>query len=265
MLLSSKNALQFSLAAKDGAVGEVYDFYIEDSTWTIRYLVANTGSWLIRKKVLLSPLSIVKDVDLHNLSFKLDLTKAQIEEAPPADLIKTISEQYERRFFKHYKMKPYWEGANLWGDSDLLKDIQGVTVDLHEGKKKRKSTLRSAKEITGYHIQAEDGEIGHIDDFIYEEETWKIRYVIVDTRNWLPDNLVTISPDWITSVDWLNKKVIVDVNKNAIKDAPQFDSSKPINRSYETKVYDYFGRPVYWKGSMHKSTDGRTIDTLGKG
>jgi hypothetical protein len=107
--------------------------------------------------------------------------------------------------------------------------------------------LRSSREVIGYYIRALDGEIGHVEDFIVEDETWVIRYVVVDTKNWLPwGKNVIVSPSWIERVDWADERVIVDLKKDIIEKSPDFDASKPVNREYEVRLYDYYGRPVYW-------------------
>jgi len=106
--------------------------------------------------------------------------------------------------------------------------------------------LRSAREIMGYHIQATDGEIGHVDDFIVEDDGWRVRYVVVDTRNWLSGRQVLLSPDWVDAVDWNERKVHASLTKNGVKNSPEFDPNAPVNRQYEEMLHDYYGRPKYW-------------------
>ena len=99
----------------------------------------------------------------------------------------------------------------------------------------------------GYYIKTTDGEVGHVDDLIVDDETWGFRYMVVDTRNWLPGRKVLISVEWIESVSWLENEVQVDVASEAIKNSPEFDPSQPVNREYEMVLYDYYGRPKYWE------------------
>jgi hypothetical protein len=109
--------------------------------------------------------------------------------------------------------------------------------------------LRSTREVIGYHIQARDGEIGHVEDFIADDQTWAIQYMVVDTRNWLPGRKVLIAPAWIEKVDWLERLVHVDLLRETIQNSPEFDPSAPVNRAYEVRLYDYYGRPKYWDQS----------------
>jgi len=108
------------------------------------------------------------------------------------------------------------------------------------------SHLRSTKEGSGYHIQALYGEIGHVADFIVDDETWAIRYLTVDTTNWLPGRKVLISPSWIERVSWTESKFFTNHTRDAIKTAPEFTSEALITRQYETSLYDFYKRRGYW-------------------
>jgi hypothetical protein len=108
------------------------------------------------------------------------------------------------------------------------------------------SNVRSCKAVTGYGVEALDGAIGHVDDFIIEDEGWGIRYMAVATRDWLPGRKVLVAPQWIYGVSWAEMKVHVDLSREAVKNSPEYDSTAPVNREYETRLYDYYGRPKYW-------------------
>lgn len=106
--------------------------------------------------------------------------------------------------------------------------------------------LRSAREVIGYHIQAKNGDIGHVEDFIVDDEAWAIRYMVVDTQNWLPGKKVLVAPVWIESIHWAEAKVRVTLTRAKIKKSPEFDPAAPVNREYEDRLYDFYGRPKYW-------------------
>jgi hypothetical protein len=108
------------------------------------------------------------------------------------------------------------------------------------------SHLRSTKEVSGYHIQAPDGAIGHVADFIVDDETWAIRYLVVDTTNWLPGRNVLISPNWIERVSWTESKVFTKQTREAIKAAPEFTSEALLTRQYESRLHDYYKHRGYW-------------------
>jgi uncharacterized protein YrrD len=107
--------------------------------------------------------------------------------------------------------------------------------------------LRSTREVIGYYIEASDGDIGHVEDFIIDVEAWMIRYMVVNTRNWLPGKNVLVAPEWITAMSWGESKVMVDLTRDSIKSSPEFDPSAPVNRVYEEQLYDFYGRPKYWQ------------------
>jgi hypothetical protein len=104
--------------------------------------------------------------------------------------------------------------------------------------------------MRGYHIEGTDAAIGHVDDFIIDDETWAVRYLVIDTRNWWLDKKVLVAPHWTSRISWAEKKVFVDLSRQAIKNSPEWNPTAPINREYEARLYDYYGRPVYWD-SVH--------------
>lgn len=121
-----------------------------------------------------------------------------------------------------------------------------TVVVTHEGGERGHKTDEPAFTVTGYHIAATDGNIGHVEDFLVEDATWAIRYMIVDTRNWWPGKKVLVSPEWIERVDWSDSKVYVGVTREQIKKSPAYDPSGPVERDYETQLHDHYRRPNYW-------------------
>jgi hypothetical protein len=106
--------------------------------------------------------------------------------------------------------------------------------------------LRSTHEVSDYYIEATDGDLGHVEDFLIDDETWTIRYMVVATRNWWPGKKVLVSPEWIRSVSWTDSKVFVDLSREAIKNGPEYNESGPLNRDYEKQLYEHHRRPEYW-------------------
>jgi len=146
-----------------------------------------------------------------------------------------------------------WSGYGIWGTADVpsalyvQKEIEEAEQEAEKEADETNDThLRSAKEVMGYRIRTTDDEIGHVEDFIIDERPWTIRYMVVDTRNWLPGRKVLVAPDWIDSVDWLEKQVSVDLTKEQVKNSPEYDPAAPVNREYEMQLYDFYGRPKYW-------------------
>lgn len=252
MQRSIKEIQDYVLEADDGEIGRCKDFIFDDGSWTVRYMVADTGKWLPKKKVLISPISLGK-ADWESKTYRVELTKSQIEACPGLDENAPVSREYEKQLFDHFGWSPYWIGTRLWG----MAAIPTRMAVPEPGKKSESQTatmevespfrnLRSAGEVMGYHIQATDGEIGHVEDFIMDDTNWTLRYVVVDTRNILPGKKVLLAPQWVNSIEWRGRKMNVDLSKDLIKNGPSFDYQAPINREYEIQLYDYYGRPKYW-------------------
>lgn len=250
MLRSVGEIAGYALRAEDGHIGRCKDFLFDDDTWTIRYMVADTGHWLPGRRVLVSPIAL-GEADWRSRTLGVRLTKKQIEEAPGLDEDAPVSRQYEARWNRHYGWPFYWTGSGLWGATDepgalLLQQQIARGIEASRDEEEADPHLRSVKEVTGYHIQAVDAGVGHVEDFIVDLATWSLRYLVVDTRNWLPGRKVLVAPLWIASVSWEEEKVFVDLTREQIEDSPGYDPSEPVNREYEERLYDFYGRPRYW-------------------
>jgi hypothetical protein len=248
MLRSVSELIDYFLEAEDGEIGRCKDFLFDDQKWTIRYMVADKRKWLPGRKVLISPIAL-GEPEWSTRRFPVHLTRQQIEGSPSLDEDAPVSRQYEIRWFDYYGWPPYWTGGGLWGAAPypsalFLKRLEKVA---EHGVEPEESHLRSVKEVMGYRIQAVDDDIGHVDDFIVDEPEWILRYIVVDTRKWLPGGKVLVSLSWIESVDWLTRSVAVDLSKEAVKESPRYHSGDPVNRELETRLYDFYGRPKYWE------------------
>ena len=246
MLRSLKGMLIYGLEAADGDIGRCRDFLFDDRRWVVRYVVVDTGKWLPDRKVLISP-AVVKDADWNRMRLVVTMTKAQIEKSPHLDADAPVSRQYEKTWLEHYGLPFYWAVGNLWSSPrhgiKLLAEARDQDMDEEAVAEPH---LRSTQEVMGYRIQAADGELGHVEDFIVEDG-WTLRYMVVDTRNWLPGRKVLVSPAWVGKFEWAAEKVHVDLRCGEIKASPAYDPKAPVNREYEMRLYDYYGRPVYWK------------------
>jgi len=235
----------FSLRSRDGEIGSVTDFYFDDEHWAVRYLVASTGSWLARRKVLISPYA-VGAVSRSERRIAVDLTRKQIEDSPSLDSDKPVSRQFETTYHEHYGWPMYWRGPFMWGvDASIVRAPQQPTAP-PEPVPEGDPHLRSIKDVTGHHVQATDGEIGHVEDFLVDDETWAIRYLIVDTQNWWPGKRTLVSPEWIERVSWAESKVFVNLDRAAVKQAPAYTHDTPVTREFEARLHQHYQRPGYW-------------------
>ena len=245
MLIKAKTLKGYSLASLDGEIGSASEFYFDDRYWAIRYLVANTGTWLTGRKVLISPYSLDGVNTAEEKMFVL-LNRKQIEESPSIDMDEPVSRQYEGLYNGYYGFPNYWGGPYMWGGNPyILRDRSrwGLAASEAMGWDRH---LRSTHEVAGYHLLALDGEIGHVDDFIIDDETWAIRYLVVTTKNWWAGKKVLISPKWIENVSWEEREVAIGLSREVIKAAPEYNDESLLTRDYETDLHGHYNRAGYW-------------------
>jgi len=245
-MLSKANTLKgYKLNASDGEIGSVKEFYFDDKHWTIRYLVANTGNWLTGRQVLLSPYALVSVVPATQ-TIGIDLSKEQIKNSPSLDTDKPVSRQFEDSYYGYYGWPTYWDGPYSWGYSPSFERSRDKWGKFVAGGKKWDHHLRSTRAVTGYDIQASDGEIGHVEDFIIDDATWEIRYLVVGTKNWWPGKKVLVSPLWIERVSWAESKVFINLSREAIQRSPEFTNESLLTRDYEIGLHGHYNRKGYW-------------------
>lgn len=225
----------YSLHARDGEIGRMKEVLFDDRYWKVRYFVVQTGVWL-GKEVLILP-SMVLSVDEEDLGLHVDLTQEQIRNCPDVKTSLPISRHSEDVFFGYYGINPYWMDDPLSGDSADIPPAPPAA----QPREADQPHLRSSNAVAGYRIHAEDGEIGHVEDFILDERGWTIQYLEINTRNWLPGKHVLVAPVWIHSLDWHEKEVIVNLRRAAIESAPDYDRSKLISNDYEVALYKHYG------------------------
>lgn len=255
-VLHSMEGLQgFSIVAKDGELGSIKDVYFDDHEWTVRYLVVDTGGWLTGRKVLISPASVTGS-DWRNQSLAVNLTKEQVQNSPSIDTAKPVVRQHEVEFYDYYGYPYYWTGPYLWGytvlpgmlDQTPLEDEtrQENRVRMEQKRSATDPHLRSANEVIGYDIQAKDDTIGHVEDLLFNEESWKIELLVVDTRNWWPGKKVMVSPERIERVSWEAQLVEVRLTREEVEDSPEFVPERITPQDIRhSGLYRQFGSPPW--------------------
>jgi uncharacterized protein YrrD len=249
MLQRVKDLEGYAIGATDGEIGKIDDVYFDDQSWTVRHLIADTGGWLTGRHVLIPPRA-VQGIEPSAGRIVTNLTKQQVQGSPGLDAARPVSRQYERDLYGYYGYPDYWTGPYLWGPITYPTEPPPgsyAAADMRGGDQPPEDThLRSAREVSGYGIQATDGELGHVEDFLVDE-VWAIRYVIVDPRNWWPGHHVLMPTEWITAVHWNDSTVEVNVEKEAVRNAPAYDPTGRVEREYEAQYHSHFGRPGYWE------------------
>ncbi len=247
MLNKAKTLKGYKLNSLDGEIGKVREFYFDDRHWTIRYLVADTGNWLTGRQVLISPYAMIS-VNKEEQCINIDLTKKQIVDSPSLDSDKPVSRQFEDSYYGYYGYPLYWNGPSMWGYyPDIVRDRE-KWKEFRADEKMWDPNLRSTGGVSGHDIRATDGDIGHVDDFIIDDETWAIRYMVIDTTNWWPGKKVLVSPRWIDRVSWTESKVFVKLSRDAIKQSPEYTEKSLLTRDYETGLHVHYKQEGYWTG-----------------
>jgi PRC-barrel domain len=240
----------YAIEASDGRLGTVSDLLFEDTGWVVRWLVVDTGNWLPGRKVLL-PLSALGRPDRALRHFPVKLTMQHVKDSPDVDTDEPVSRQIEAHVYDHFGWDPYWGGsflpmsnamatpfvAPLYEQEPTPPDLARADGQPNEGD----PHLRSIATVTGYHLHAADGEIGHVEDFLVDDASWNIRFIRVDTRNWWPGERVLISPRSVREIDWADKLVHLDVSRQKVKDSPPYDPSITVDGAYEEKFLTYYG------------------------
>lgn len=211
MLQNTNELTGLKLAATDGDIGHIKDFFFDDESWVVRYVVADTGNWLSGREVLLAPRAF-GDLELVGKKLLVFLTRQQIEDSPPIESHRPVSRQYEEQYYGHYGWSAYWEGGGALGAADAP-----VVVVAPERKRRDDVHLRSAKSVVGHHIEATDGAVGTVIGFMIDDKTWAIREIVVQTGHWYAGKEVLITPGKVTSISYADSKVFVNVTKADIQ------------------------------------------------
>jgi hypothetical protein len=249
MLRSLKELERYTVSATDANVGSVVNFLLDDACWSVRYLVVATGPLVDDRRVLISPISFRQAAWMSH-SFHLALTMDKIKNSPPVDVDAPISRDYERDYCHYYGYPYYWGSSGLWGKDDrpgaLAAGRWNEARAEHPARAAGQVHLRSTREVGGYHFQGSDEAIGRVEDFLVDDTTWQVRYMAIDTSSWWFGKKVLIAPHWASRIDWAERKVYLDVSRQAIKDSPEWNGTAAIARTYETRLYAHYGHPVFW-------------------
>jgi hypothetical protein len=253
MLQSARKCKAMALAARDGRIGHVREFYFDDHDWAIRYLVAQAGNWLTGRLVLISPHSLGQP-DYEEKTIPVDLLRDQVRQSPSPETDRPVSRQFEVDYYRYFGWPYYWVGPYLWGPSPYPLQPSGARADEAEtdealapggGQELGRPPhgdphLRSTDEVDGYHIHARDGEIGHVEDFLFDDRDWAIRFVVVDTRNLWGGKWVLVPPAWIRGIRWEDRKLDVDAARDDLRNAPSYDPHQPVSDEYAKQLARYY-------------------------
>ncbi len=211
------------IGASDGEIGRVQDCYFDDTSWALRYLVADTGTWLTGRQVLLAPPAFVTrtfgSFEHGDDVLRVKLTRKQIEDSPSLELHRPVSRQYEDEYHRYYGWPAYWEAGGMWGMAGFPVVASPPIPDArpHLGPSQRDDPhLRSTKAVTGFQIHATDGTIGSVSSFMVDGRTWKIRELVIETGHWYSGKKVLLLPENIDRISYEESTVFVNLTTEDI-------------------------------------------------
>jgi uncharacterized protein YrrD len=247
----------------DQEIGSIVDFLFDDETWQTRYLVVETGPWLFGRKVLISTVAIDEPL-APGAAVSVRLTKKLVENSPEIDTDEPVNMQQQKALHDYYDWPYYWtasQAAMGFGETgvavaapeaaviptpvrtDAPDAVREKVVYGEKADELGDPNLRSMKEVIGYHIRAADDEVGHVEGFFVDSADLKVRFMLVDTRNWLPGRHVLVSPQWIDRVSWHDSMVYVNVTREQIEASPEYSPVEPVTREAESDLFEYYGYP----------------------
>ncbi len=265
MLNAASSLKGFDIKAKDGSLGTVSDFLFDDSTWKVRWMVVDTGRWLTGRKVLVHP-SAVMSAGYGARELNVALTKAQVQDSPNILKDRPVSQRIQNDLYGYYGWDPVWAGGAYGGGmfggsmdagrmgaivSPLSARVSFGTGGVREAERGEPSLdegdphLRSITEVTGYHVHATDGNIGHVQDFLVESESWGVRYLVIGTSNWWIGQHVLISPYAVREVDWSDHHIKLDVARDKVKSSPSWNPADTMNGDFEKRLQSHHNWPGY--------------------
>jgi PRC-barrel domain len=251
MLRNLKDLERYTVTATDGDVGSVVDFLLDDERWTVRYLVVRAGGFFGGREVLVSP-AFFREAEWSTLRFHLALTREKVKNSPSVEADSPVSRRYEHDYYRYYDYPYYWGASGVWGVGAYPTALApGMWKGAPDGPAEEAGDahLRSGNELTGYHLRGSDGAFGRVADFLVDDGTWQVRYLVVDTGHWwAAGKKVLVAPSWATSVDWPKREVHVDLARQAIRSSPTWDATASVGRDYESRLHEHYRQPAYWVG-----------------
>jgi hypothetical protein len=233
MAYTARQLCGLDVRARDGDGGTVHDLYFDDEDWSVCFVVVSVGRWPFDRRVLVSPPGL-RVPDEEDEVLPVALSRAQLSECPEAHAHRTVAALRREERSAYQEWLPVWPwrvpfGARPMPPLALLHmgdeggEGEGGGTSPGMSRDRGDAHLRSMSEVIGYHIQAKDGEVGHVEDFLLCDKDWVIKYVLVDTRNWWGGRKVVVEPQWIEEFKCGESKVYLKLARGGVEGIPQYD------------------------------------------
>ncbi len=244
MLRSVREVFRFRIRATDGKLGKADDFYFSEDDWSIKYVVVNTGRWFPSDRVLLGPERFERPDPLRR-TISVELTKVEVTARAGSDSEEPLSSRQQKLMQERYGGSLYSQGGGPigvvhgveWGQALALAEAErpalpsAVPQTAHEP--------RSTREVIGYKIEAVDGPLGRLEDFLLEDDDWTLRYLVINRRDVrVPNPRVLAPPSWVQYMSWSESRIHMRVQREKIKRSQRYD---PLSHSSRQKP-----KPFIW-------------------
>ena len=252
-LYSSSAVNGFTVLDRDGEAGTVEDIYFDLIRWVLRYLLVRHES--LGRGILISPL-IIDKLRWPERRIRLRLFDEEIDAAPDIDTEQSITRKQERSYNEYFFVPDYWEGENLWGQESTPREL-GTWLRAEQprsrGDGEEESYLLRGSELQDYSIQSPSGTAGSVDDFLWNPETYAIRFLVIEVGGLLSSKKTLLSPLWITRLDREGKKLRVELPKEAIEKAPAYQTGEPLTPAYERNLMSHYNDLAFKTTSRQSS------------
>lgn len=251
MLRSILSLRNFSIKATDGEIGKVKDFYFDDQTWKLRYLVVETGNWLLGRKVLISTAALhAPEWDSH--TFPVDLTKDQVKHSPDIDTERPVTMEQEADLNNHYLWP--WDGAGVgflttgMVGGVVAPDIpfeERISREMHKSDPKDVSArhLRSFRHLDDFRVRTADDDIGELHDFLLDDKDWNIPYMVIEAGNWYSGDKLLAPTKFVDRVEWASRAIAYLKPVSSMKNTPVFDYAQLDNEELMKRFENSYPNP----------------------
>jgi hypothetical protein len=188
--------------------------------------------------------------DATRRHFLVNVTREQVKHSPGPETALPVSRQMETWLYRHYGWTPYWDLGPFVPMGPATAFFPPVAADGPATDEPEEPSgdphLHSIKEVTGYLVEARDGHVGQVQEFLVEDGSWAIRYAVIDAKTWWPGGLVLVAPQWITDIKWTEQRIHIDQSRAQVKEAPEYHPHETVTRDFEKRLFDAYGVNPYW-------------------
>ncbi len=249
-----EDLIGYKIEAEDGHIGTVHDVLFDDEAWVVRYVVVDTGGWLLGRKVLVSP-EAAHEPDEGHKTLQVKLTKQQVKDSPEVPIDPPLSREEEAQYRDHYRWPDYWDNVEAF-DRNAMVNIAPEAMSLGTvapappvappiPEVVADPMLRSARVIRGYKIHCgADEDVGEVTDFVIDGQAWTVPFLVVKLKDKDAADHVLIPASSIRRTGWKDKAIELDYESATVNSAPHFDETVKRDKLFLDGVATHYDRNI---------------------